>query len=141
MRARVGISLVLCAMAMAVLTSACGHAGYAPATPDVPAAIDAAGAEVTAQGSAANRYTGGAEGSWFTVARPGSSEPGVFVAVLPFDSEAARDRAFGDIRYRMRRLAHTVVFTWDDSVVVITRIRDWGLLQDLASEFEAAGAG
>jgi hypothetical protein len=136
-----GLGLAAAALLLATIPAACGHGAYSSAAPDVKAAVSAAGGEVTAEGTAPNRYPGGSQGSWYAVSRPGATESGALVGVLPFDSQAARDRAYTTIQYRANRLAYSVVFTWGDAVVVVTHIDDWGLLQDLTRQFEKAGAG
>jgi len=123
-----------------VLLAACGHADFtAAATPDIAKAAEAAGATVTAGGKGENRYPGGTGATWYQVDRPGESG-GVLVGVLTFDSAAARNGAYRQIQFRSHRLPATVVYTWGNAVVQITQFDDWGLLQDLATAMEDAGA-
>jgi hypothetical protein len=126
--------------ALVVLVGACGHAGFtAGATPDIAKAAEAAGAGVTASGKAQNRYPGGTSATWYQVDRSGDSG-GLLVGVLTFDSAAARNGAYRQVQFRANRLPATVVYTWGDSVVQISQIDDWSLLQDLAPAMEDAGA-
>lgn len=138
-RSRVFVLLIAVGV-LALSLAACGGTDFSSASPDIPAAVGAAGGEVTAEGTAPNLHAGGREATWYTVSRPGSSVEGLLVSVLPFDSREARDAAFSRIRYGMRRLATTVVYAYGDSAVVISQIRDWGLLEDLDDALEEAGA-
>ncbi|MEI6449240.1 MAG: hypothetical protein WCP98_04725 [Actinomycetes bacterium] len=130
--------------AFIVLLAACGHADFtAAATPDMAKAAAAAGATVTASGEGANRYPGGTGATWYQVARSAEADGeagGVLVGVLTFDSAAARNGAYRQIQFRSNRLPATVVYTWGNAVVQMTRFDDWGLLQDLATAMEDAGA-
>jgi len=127
--------------AFVVLLGACGYAGYtAGATPDIAAAAEAAGAQVTASGEGTNRYPGGTGATWYQVDRSGKAGS-VLVGVLTFDSAAARDSAYSRVQFRSnRRLPASVVYTWGNAVVQMTQFDDWGLLQDLATAMEGAGA-
>jgi len=135
-----GLAIVLAVAVSALILVACGHGEFSSKTPDIPAAADAAGSQVIDEGTAPNRFAGGTEASWYAVSRTDSAEDGVLVGVLSFDSQKARDRAFTEIQYRTDSLPNSVVYTSGDSVVVVGRIRDRALLQDLAGELEAAGA-
>jgi len=138
-RWRLAAVLVMSA-ALVLLLGACGHAGYAAgATPDIAKAAQAAGADVIVSGRAENRYPGGTGATWYQVDRAGAGG-GVLVGVLTFDSVAARDAAYRQVQFRANRLPPTVVYTWRDAVVQISQIDSWGLLQDLATAMEAAGA-
>ena len=129
-RWRLAAVLVMSA-ALVVFLGACGHAGYAAdATPDIAKAAQAAGADVIVSGTGA---------TWYQVDRAGAGG-GVLVGVLTFDSAAARDAAYRQVQFRANRLPPTVVYTWRDAVVQISQIDNWGLLQDLATAMEAAGA-
>ena len=133
-------ALLLAVVVLAALLTACGHSEFTATGPDIPSLAGAAGGEVTAQGTAPNRHPGGAEASWYVVSRAGTQEEDLLVGVLPFESREARDAAFTRMQHQANRLTHSVVLTWGDAVVRISRIRDRGLLGDLVRELETSGA-
>ena len=133
-------ALLAMSAALVILLGACGHADFtATAAPDVAAVAAAAGAEVTASGEGTNRYPGGTGATWYQVERSGGAGS-VLVGVLTFDSMAARNGAYTQVQFRSNRLPATVVYTWGNAVVQMTQFDDWGLLQDLATAMEDAGA-
>lgn len=133
---------VLLGTVLLVVAAGCGHAAFTTGVPDVAAVVEQADAVILAEGAGENLYPGGIDGRWYVIGRDRGVTEGdtVMVRVLRFDDQRARDRAFRDVRHRMRRLPDTVVMTWGDAVVEVARIGDRRLMADLVHRLEDAGA-
>jgi hypothetical protein len=126
----------------ALLLAGCGVADFSSGSaPDVQQLADKAGVVVLDQGTAQNRYEGGTTAAWYAVGREGSEDVSAVVNVLRFEDQQARDAALRQISFRMNRgLANTVIYTAGDAVIEVTRLRDFGTVQDLDQALRDAGA-
>jgi hypothetical protein len=135
------LALAVAAVA-ALLLAGCGTADFdSGSAPDLRQLAESAGVVILDQGSAENRYEGGTSADWYAVGREGSDQVNAVVNVLRFEDEQARDAALRQISFRMNRgLANTVVYTAGDAVIEVTRLRDFGTVQDLDQALRDAGA-
>jgi hypothetical protein len=121
-----------------VLLAACGFDADTDVRPQsLRRLLAAAGGEICARGTTPTHSDDQRSARWYEVARDCSSadEPELLVGVLRFDSDAARDAAYAGRLHSVRRLSHnTAVFKAADSLVVLSRIRDRDLLEDVAAE-------
>jgi hypothetical protein len=142
MRRAVTIVLIAVAAIAAATLSGCGFAQFtADSAPDVGALTQQAGVVVLEQGSAENHYAGGTSAEWYAVGHEGSDEVKAVVFVLRFESRGDRNEAYRQIMYRMGRgLPSAVVYTIGDAVIQVSRIRDYGTVQDLNEALQDAGA-
>jgi hypothetical protein len=142
MRRAATLILIAAVAVVAATLAGCGFAEFTPdSAPDVGALARQAGAVVLEQGSAENRYAGGTSAEWFAMGRAGSDEVKAVVFVLRFESQTDRNEAYRQIMYRMGRgLPAAVVYTVGDAVIQVSRIRDYGTVQDLNGALQDAGA-
>ena len=133
--------LCVSAAVLAVLLAGCGVAPYTSGTtPDIPAAIEKAGAVVLDSGTTKNEHPGGTTATWYEVGRPGSDEVRAVVNVLTFESARDRNAAYRVITNRTRNgSSPALAYTAGDSVVMISRLKDWGTVKDLNNAFKDAG--
>jgi hypothetical protein len=142
-RRRLLLAAALVATAAALLAG-CGSATYEPGDPQtVKQAITDAGGTIVDQGTLPTRFAGETAVTWLEVSGPGaqsSGKPGLLVGVLQFENERYRDAAFSALLYRMQRLGKGVVMTWADSVIVLARVTDRGLLSKMVRTLKDIGA-
>jgi hypothetical protein len=124
----------------AVLLASCGYDSSTDVRPrSVRRLVAAADAEICAQGTTPTHSNDQRSARWYEVSRDCSKTEGseLLIGVLRFDTDAARDAAYADRLHAVRRLSNnTAVFKAADSLVVLGRIRDRSLLDDVAAELQ-----
>jgi len=141
-RAVIVLTLAALLALAALLLGGCGFAPFEAGTaPDPQQLAQQAGAVILDQGEAETRYAGQTSAEWYAVGREGSDEVHAVVFVLRFESTRDRNEAFRQIQYRMGRgLPPAVIYTAGDAVIQVSRIGDFGTVQDLNEALLDAGA-
>jgi hypothetical protein len=137
--------IVLTLAALVALTALLAGCGFAPfeagSAPDLQELAQRPGVVILDQGEAETRYAGQTSAEWYAVGREGSDEVHAVIFVLRFESTRDRNEAFRQIQYRMGRgLPPAVVYTAGDAVIQVSRIGDFGTVQDLNKALLDAGA-
>ena len=138
------VTLTALAAAAATLVAAgCGQSSKpAPSSAALQSALKARGIETCNSGTVDTHFSGAGEGRWYALSHNcQTSNQAVVIGVIPFDNNGDRDAAFRQALFPMRMPDNRrIVMTFNDNLVMVTRISNRDLAQQIVGTLKSKGA-